>query len=123
MYVERHVCSLVANASGVAQAKTPIVTGQVLQIHYLKTNFADGVDITVSGETTGHVIWAGTNVNVATVVAPRMASVAAEDGAAALYASGGVAVRVPIHVAKERLVVDVVQAGNGTTGTVHIVIG
>ena len=70
MYAERHVVSITTAADGSATGYTPVITGKISAIHYLKTDFADGVDFTVTSEATGESIWVETNVNAAAVRAP-----------------------------------------------------
>jgi hypothetical protein len=122
MYAERHIVNLVTDAEGNAVGYTPVVIGRVLQIHYLKTDFADGVDFDVTGETTGQVIWDQDNVNAAAIVAPRQATHTTA-GAAAVYAAGGSAVLEPIVVAGERIKVQVANGGDTKSGQVQVVIG
>lgn len=121
MHVERHVVSLTTDADGAAVGYTPPVVGHVLQIHYVKGDFADGVDVDVTGEETGQVIWTQDDVNASALVAPRQAAHTTA-GVAALYASGGEAVLVPVAVA-ERVVITVASGGDTKSGTFHVVIG
>lgn len=121
MHVERHVVTLTTDAEGAAVGYTPAVVGQVCAVHYVKTDFADGVDVDVTGEDTGQVIWSQDDVNASAVVAPRQASHTTA-GVAALYAAGGAAVLAPIVVA-ERIKIAVAAGGDTKTGTFHVVIG
>ena len=120
-YVQRYVVTLTTNSSGAATGYTPTVTGQISAIHYVKTDFANGVDFTVTAEATGEAIWSATDANASTVVAPRQASHSTA-GAAALYAGGGSAVLVPIHVANDRVKIVIAQGGDTKTGTFHVVV-
>ena len=122
MHVERFVVPITVDASGDAIAYTPPATGQVLQVHYVKTDFADTVDFTITGEATGQAILAQSNVTASFVKAPRQ-PVYDQSGAAMLHASGGTALAAPIVVAKERIKIVVAQGGVLKSGTVHIVVG
>ena len=122
MYAERHIVTLTTNADGAATGYTPVVTGQVLQIHYVKTDFADGVDFTITAEATAQTVWAELNVNVAAIRAPRQATHSTA-GVAALYAGSGTAVLTPITVAEDRIKIVIAEGGNVKTGAFHVVIG
>ncbi len=120
-YVQRHVVTVTTDSGGAATAYTPMVTGEVSAIHYVKTDFTDGVDFTITAEATGEAIWSGTNVNASTVVAPRQATHTTA-GAAALYAAAGTAVLAPIHVANDRIKIVIASGGATKTGTFHVVL-
>ena len=120
-YAQRHAVTLTTDASGDATGYTPMVTGRISQIRYVKTDFADGVDFTVTSEATGETIWAETNVNSSATRAPRQAT-HGTDGTAALYAAGGAAVQAPIALANDRVKIVVASGGDTKTGTVHVVL-
>lgn len=103
------------DGSGDATAYSDPVFGTVKHAAYIKTDFADGVDFTITGETTGQGIWTETNVNASTIRYPMAASHSTA-GAAALYAGGGSAVNVPIVLAGERIKVVVASGGSVKTG-------
>lgn len=121
-YVHREAIALTTDASGDCTAYSGTVTGRVLQLRYVKTDFANGVDFTVTSEATGETIWAESNVNADATRAPRQAT-HGTDGAAALFAGGGAAVNDHIALANDRVKVVVAQGGNVTTGTLHLVMG
>lgn len=121
MYAERHVVAITTDASGDAIGYTPVVTGRIATIRYVKNNYEDTVDFTVTAEATGESIWAESNVTASATRAPRQA-VYSTAGAAALYAAGGTAVLTPIAVAKDRIKIVVAQGGNAKSGTFHVVI-
>lgn len=122
MHVERHSVALATNGSGAATGYTPVVTGRVLSIQYVKTDFADGVTFAVTAEATGETIWSEAAVNASAVRRPR-APTHATTGAAALYAAGGAAVNEPIAVASDRIKIVVSSGGDTKTGTVVVTVG
>jgi hypothetical protein len=122
MHVERHVVAITTASDGTATGYTPALTGRVLAIHYVKTDFADGVDFTITSEATGETIWSQLNVNASASCYPRAAT-HGTDGAAALYAAAGQAVREPIALANDRVKIQIAQGGNAKSGTFHVVIG
>lgn len=120
-YAERHVVAVTTAADGSATAYSPVLTGKISQIRYVKTDFATGVDFTITAEATGETIWTESNVDASATRAPRQAS-HGTDGVAALYAAGGAAVNVPIALANDRVKIVIANGGNAKTGTFHIVM-
>lgn len=121
-YVERHVVEVTTDENGDAEAYTPVVTGRIHTIAYVKDDFADGVDFTITAEATGETIWDEDNVNASAVRAPRQAT-HATDGTASLYAGGGEPVEDYVAVAKDRVKIVVANGGNAKSGTFHVVVG
>jgi hypothetical protein len=121
MYAERHVVTLTTDSNGDATGFTPVVRGRVAAIHYVKADFADGVDVTVTAVQTGETIWSEANVNASAVRAPRQAA-HKTDGAAALYAAAGEPVLEPIVLAEDLVKIVVANGGDTKTGTFHVVI-
>lgn len=121
MYAERHVVTIVTDGSGAGVGYTPLVQGRVSAIHYVKTDYANGVDFVVTSEATGQIIWDEDDVNASASRAPRQATHSTA-GVAALYAGGGSAVLDQIAVAKDRIKIVVAAGGDTKTGTFHVVI-
>lgn len=122
MYAERHVVTITTDGSGDGTGFTPVVTGHISAIHYVKDDFADTVDFTITAEATGETIWSEENVTASTVRAPRQATHSTA-GAASLYAGAGEAVLDRIAVARDRVKIVVANGGNATNGTFHVVVG
>lgn len=121
MTIRRHLVTVVTAADGSATAYSPVLSGYVCQIGYLKTDYADGVDFTITAEATGEGLWTESNVNAAVVKAPRQATHSIA-GVAALYASGGVAVNDRIALSRDRVKIVLAQGGNTKTGQFFIVV-
>lgn len=121
MAIRRFVLAVTTAADGSFTGYTPYVSGKLYAIHYLKTNFTDGVDFTITAEATGETLWTEANVNAAAVKAPRMATHSTA-GVAALYAAGGVAVNDRIALSRDRIKVVLAAGGNATTGAFHFLI-
>lgn len=121
MYAERHTVALTTDGDGNATGYTPVVTGRVISIRYVKTDFADGVDVVVTAEATGEVIWDEDDVNASATRAPRQATHSVA-GVAALYAAGGAAVNDHIVVAQDRVKIVVASGGVAKSGTFHVVV-
>jgi len=108
-------------ADGTAVAYTPRFSGLIQQIEYVKTDFADGVDFTITGDATGVNLWTESNVNASAVRAPRQ-PVHSQVGAALLYAAGGAPVADLIGIASDRVKIAIAQGGNAKTGAFHILV-
>lgn len=122
MHVERHVVTITTDASGDGTGYTPNVTGRILGIRYVKTDYDNGVDFTITLEATGEAILTGTNINASQSFYPR-APVQDEAGADALFAAGGTKLRDPVAAARDRVKIVVAQGGNAKTGAFHVMVG
>lgn len=120
-YARREVVTVTTAADGSATAYSGVVTGKISTIRYVKTDFADGVDFTVTAEATGESIWAENDVNASATRAPRQATHSTA-GAAALYAAGGAAVNDKITLANDRVKIVIASGGDTKTGTFHIIL-
>lgn len=121
MAVRRFVVSVTTDSSGDATAYTPKCSGRLISIRYVKTDFTDGVDFTITAETSGETLWTESNVNASATRHPRAAT-ASTAGAASLYASGGTAVNDKIGLADDRVKIVVGSGGDTHTGTFHVTI-
>ena len=48
------------------------INGAIYAVEYDKTDFADGVDFTITGETSGVGVWTESNVNAADICRPTL---------------------------------------------------
>lgn len=121
MALRRHVVPVTTAADGSATVYSPYLSGYVHEIHYIKTDFTDGVDFTITAEATGETIWTESNVNLAAVKAPRQAT-HSNAGVASLYAAGGTAVNDRIALGRDRVKIVIAAGGNAKVGAFHIVV-
>lgn len=121
MALRRHIVSVTTDASGDATAYSPYISGIIMSVAYVKTDFADGVDFTITVDGTGQGVWTESNVNAATVRYPRAATHSTA-GVASLYASGGTAVNGRIPISRDRVKIVIAQGGNVKTGAFHITV-
>lgn len=121
MHAERHVLSIVTDSDGGATAYTPVVTGRVLSVVYVKGDFADGVDFTITLEATGQSVLALTDQNTSGTFYPRVGVHDAAGAAATL--DGTRLMRDCVVAARDRVKVVIAQGGSVKSGTVHVVIG
>jgi hypothetical protein len=121
MAIRRFVVPVTTDGSGDATAYSPHINGRIVSIAYVKTDFANGVDFTITAEDTAETIWAESNVDAAAVRHPRAAT-ASTAGVAALYAAGGTAVNDKIAISADRVKIVVASGGATKTGAFHITI-
>lgn len=119
--MRRIIVPVITAADGSATAYSSRISGKVHSIHYLKTDFADGVDFTITAEATGEQIWVESNVNAATVRYPR-APTHSSAGVASLYAASGTAVQAAPAVANDRIKIVIAQGGNAKSGAFHFLV-
>lgn len=91
-----------------------VYNGTLLAIRYAKTDFANGVDFTITSETTGQTLWTQNDVNASSVVYPRTASHTTA-GVATTY-DGTRGVLVPVALVNERIKVQIASGGDTKTG-------
>lgn len=120
-YAQRLTVTVTTAADGTATAYSDPVTGLLSQIRYAKTDFANGVDFTITLETTGETLWAENDVNSSATRAPRQAT-HGTDGSASLYAAAGVAVQDKIAIASDRIKIVIASGGNTKSGTFFILL-
>lgn len=119
-YPVRHAVSVTTAADGSATAYSPIVTGRLSQIRYVKTDFDNGVGFTITSEATGETLWTEAAVNASATRAPRQATHSTA-GVAATF-DGTRAVLEPIALAQDRVKIVIASGGNVKTGAFHIVV-
>lgn len=118
--IQRLVVPVTTIADGSATAFSPVVSGRIETIRYVKTDFDNGVDFTITAEATGETIWTQADVNASATVAPRQPTHSTA-GVASLYAVGQ-AVNDGVVVANDRVKIVIAQGGNVKSGTFHIVV-
>lgn len=121
MHTQRIKVSVTTAADGSYTGYTEPVTGLISALHYLKTDFADGVDFAITCETTGQGLWTEANVNAAAIRAPRQIT---HDlvGGGRLYAAAGQPVVDKIAVKDERIVFAITNGGDTKTGTFYLIL-
>ena len=121
MYAERHVVTVTTNGSGDGTAYSPVVTGALSQIRYVKVDFDNGVDFTITAEATGETLWTQSDVNASATKAPRQATHTTAGVASVYAATDGVLDKVLL--AGDRVKIVVASGGAAKAGTFHIIIG
>jgi hypothetical protein len=119
MTVRRFVVAAAGDASGDGTFYSPYLTGKIEAIQYVKTDYADGVDFTITAESTGETIWTESNVNAAVIKHPRAASHSTA-GVASVYVAAGEAVNGKVVLGRDRVKIVVASAGVSKTGSFTI---
>ena len=122
-YAEVHKVSLTTAVGGAATGYTPILTGKIISIRYVKTDFAAGVDFAITGEITGINIWTQVDQNASVTKSPRQPTHDAA-GAASLYDTvSSEPVEDYIVLARERVKIVIAQGGDGKLGDFYVTVG
>lgn len=116
-YVNKQTVTITVDASGDGSATIPI-NGILDSIHYVKDDYVDGVDFTITETGTGETLWTEVNVNASKVVHPAVA-VTDTAGVTVTY-DGTNEIYRPIAL-KGTVSIVVAQGGNATSGTFHVV--
>lgn len=118
--LRRFTVTATTNGSGAATVYSPYFSGYLHSIQYVKTDFADGVDFTITLDATGQTLWTESDVNAAVTKATRIASHSTA-GVAATY-DGTRATLVPLAAGRDRVKIVIAQGGDTKTGTFHIMV-
>jgi hypothetical protein len=116
MNAQRLRVTPVTDASGNATYYSENFSGRVHSLSYLKVDFADGVDFTITLERTGQSVWTDTNINATETVYPVAAANLGTTGGASTLSE------VPIIAANDRLKIVIVQGGNVKSGNFDLVV-
>lgn len=100
-------------SDGSATAYTPAINGRVNTIRYAKTDFADGVTFTITGEDSGVGLWTESAVNASKTVRPTVLT-QLQDGT-------DHTVRDFIALAGERIKIVIASGGATKTGTFYVI--
>lgn len=115
MTVRKHTVRVLSIADQSGLGYSPYINGYIESVQYVKTDYANGVDFTLTAEATGEGIWAEDNVNAAVIKYPR-AALHNIVGTAELYVAAGEAVNGRIALGRDR--VKIVIAAGGAAGKI-----
>lgn len=128
---QRYSVTATTDASGAATVYLPSgsaatvpgapVNRMIFAVVYEKTDFAAGVDFTITTSEGGINVWTEENVNASKTVYPS-APATAQDGTARLFAGGGTAVPIgPMPLANEVLKIVIASGGDTKTGAFTLI--
>jgi hypothetical protein len=122
-YFQHENITVTTAADGTATAySAKTYNGRIQCVDYIKTDFADGVDFTITTENTAHEVWTGTDVNASRFMRPR-STVHDTTGGVLQHGSANPVVADYIPMVNERLKIVIAQGGNAKTGTFRLVVG
>lgn len=110
------------NGVGYISSALGINNGFIRAIQYVKDDYADGIDVVISGNVTGIPILTVTNMNAAAFYYPMAKASKVADGTDAEYAAG-FDVRVLIPVVDEQIKIVVSAGGVSKSGTFNVWLG
>jgi len=119
--LRRFVVPITVDSSGDAEVYSPVLSGHLHSIHYVKDDFANGVDFVLTLESTGETVWSEEDVNSSAVRYPR-APTHSTTGVAATYADGEPGVLDRIAVSQDRIKIEVAGGGTENSGTIHLTV-
>lgn len=120
MYIKRETVAVTTAIGGTATGYSGVINGKILEVQYVKTDFANGVDFTITTETTGKTVWTEANVDASKTVMPRQAT--HDTAGTAVTYDGTRAVLEPIAVDNERIKIVIAAGGDAKSGTFYITI-
>lgn len=115
MAIRKFTVPVTTAADGTATVYSPYLSGFLESIQYVKTNFADGVDFTITADGSGETLWGELNVNAQVIKRPRVV----------VHSTAGVAgtnAEFRIALGRERVKIAVAQGGNATTGAFVVTV-
>ena len=121
MTIRKFTVPVLTDGDQAATAYSPFLSGYVESVQYVKTDFTNGVDFTITAEATGEDIWTELNVDAAVTKRPRAATHSTA-GVAALYAGGGTAVNDRIALGRDRVKIVIAQGGVAKVGSFVITV-
>ncbi len=122
MYAERLSVTLTTDGAQAATGYISVEYGRLMSIHYVKDDFTNGVDFTITVDSTGEGLWTESNVDASTFRYPR-AAVQDIVGVAAKFAAAGTNIVEPVFIARDRIKIVIASGGATKSGTFTAVIG
>ncbi len=100
------------------------LNGEIVAIQYTKTDFANGVDFTITSETTLQTIWTESDVNAAATKVPRVPTHSTVGVALLVYNDGTrtVPLYAPVFLASERIKIVIAAGGAAKIGNFKVYI-
>lgn len=120
--MKRLAVTVTTDASGDASETSDPANGLIRAIRYVKTDYADTADFTITTQKAGQAVLTVSNVTADTTWHPRQATHDVT-GVASLYAAAGEPVESDIPIENDRIAIVVAQGGATKTGTFHIWVG
>lgn len=110
----------VSIADGSGTFYSPYLSGKLESIQYIKTDYTNGVDFTITSEATGDTIWTESDVNAAAIKRPRTACHSTVGVAATL--DGTRPMLDKIALSRDRVKIVIGSAGDSKIGAFRVIV-
>jgi hypothetical protein len=120
MAIRKFVVPAVVAADGSGTFYSPYLSGFIESIQYVKTDYADTVDFTITADATTETIWTEANVTAAAIKHP-LAAAHSTVGVAATF-DGTRPVLAKVALGRDRVKIAIANAGVSTTGSFTITV-
>lgn len=120
MTIRKFTVAAVVASDGSGTFYTPYLSGVLESIQYIKTDYADTADFTITAEATGETLWTEANVTAAATKRPRAACHSTVGVAATL--DGTRPMLDKIALSRDRVKIVLAQGGTSTTGSFVVTI-
>lgn len=117
--MRKYSVAVTTASDGTVTAYSPTVRGRLEAISYVKTDYADTVDFTITAEDTGDGLWNQSNVTASATVRPRAATHTTAGVAATLDGTVAALDKIALNT---RVKIVLAQGGNAKTGTFLIYV-
>ena len=121
MAYRRFTVAAAGDAAGDGTFYTPYLSGFIESIQYIKVDYADTVDFTITADVTGETIWTESNVTAAVIKHPRAATHSTA-GVASVYVAAGSAVNDYVALGRDRVKIVIGTAGVSKTGSFVVTV-
>lgn len=119
MTIRNFSVTVTTDGSQNASKDTSRIRGYVEAIEYVKNNYTDGVDFTITAKNSGENIWTQVNVNASVKVRPRSATHTTAGVGATYDGTRAVLDRIAID---DEINIALAQGGAAKTGTFIITV-
>ena len=123
MFIKRETVTVTTVSAGTATAYSSIVNGRILAIQYVKDGYANGVDFTITTETTAQSLWRKDSVDASAIQRPRVTVQNSTASDVYYNDESDEEIMDYIHVADERIKIVLANGGDVKSGTFYITVG
>lgn len=121
MAIRKFVIPATVAADGSGTFYSPYLSGKLESIQYVKTDYADTVDFTITADATGETLWTEANVTAAVIKHPR-AACHSTVGVALVLTSGNEPVTDKVALSRDRVKIAIANGGVSKIGSFTVTI-
>lgn len=123
MYAEKHTVAITTNSGGIGTGYSPALTGRLLSVQYVKTDYADGVDVAITAEATGQSLLTLTDQNGNGTFYPRGQVHMGNGTPMTFNGNSSQPMSEPVTLVNDRVKIAIAQGGDTKLGTFVIIVG